>query len=93
MSWIKEVNKIGKYDKTYEGFRIYCTKESEIIETNFVKEGKEFTRTEITKGEYVAIDKTGLRYDGDFWVIVQQIDKEIMIRKMSKRCGEELVWK
>lgn len=93
MHWIKEANKLGKYDKTYQGFRIYCTKEPESIQRMEEREDGQWNVTDFIQGEYIAIDKTGLRYDGKFWdFIIPQIDKEAMRRQMSKRYKEELEW-
>jgi len=93
MSWIKEANKIGKYDETRYGFRFYIIKEPSSIESIKEINGELYRCTDFIKGEYVAVDSTGLTFTGWLWDIIPKIEKEIMRRKMSKRYGEELEWK
>lgn len=94
MSWIKEANKIGKYEQTYKGFRFYCTKEPEIKQETFEKDGERWNRTDFIKGDFVAIDKTGLRFEGHYFdELAWKIDMEIMRRGFSKREGVELEWR
>ena len=93
MNWIKEANKLGRYHRTYEGFRFYCTKESELKQFQVEKDGKIYDGEELTLREYIAIDKTELIYKGTYWMIISKIDMEIMRRRMSKRYGEEMEWR
>ena len=94
MSWIKEANKIGKYERSYKGFRFYCTKEPEIISRIEERDGEQWRITDFMKGDFVAIDKTGLRFEAHhFDELAGKIDMEIMRRVYSKREGVELVWK
>jgi len=93
MGWVKEANKKGKYDRTYEGFRINIIKEPTSSESLKEINGEMYRETSFTKGEYFATDSTGLVFNGWIWDIISKIDKEIMRRKMSKHYGEELEWR
>jgi len=94
MSWIKEANKIGKYERSYKGFRFYCTKEPEIKTYTEERNGERWQVTDIIKGDFIGIDKTGLRFEAHhFDELAGKIDFEIIRRVYSKREGVELVWK
>jgi len=93
MSWIKEANKIGKYETSYKGFRLYCTKEPEIIQSVVTIDGEQYNRTELIKGWFVAIDKTKLRFEANnIQELSFKIEVEEIRRVFSKREGEELKW-
>ena len=93
MSWIKQANKIGKYESTRMGFRIYWKKEPTHKSYPHVRNGVEGIRTDFIKGELVAIDKTGLRIEEDsLGSIGFKIDMEIVRRNFCKRYKEEIVW-
>lgn len=92
MNWIKEANKSGNYKNTYEGFRIYTRVEPTSSECVKEINGEMFRVTDFTKGDYLAVDSTGLIFTGWYWDIISKIDKEIIRRKMSKKYGEELEW-
>lgn len=85
MGWISESNKIGKYKTTYKGFRFYCTKESEVIESVVERDDGMYNKTEFIKGEYIAIDKSGQRIEGYYWYIITKIDIIDLQRIFDKR--------
>lgn len=66
MSWIKEANKIGRYETTYKGFRFYYTKEASMFHSIVEKDGALWNKTEIIKAELVAINKNGLTLEGNY---------------------------
>jgi hypothetical protein len=86
MSWIKEANKIGKYERSHEGFRIYCTKEPKVKCTVVEREGEMWNRTDFIKGWFVAVDKDGVRFENssvsELWT---KIEWEAMARRYDKR--------
>lgn len=86
MSWIKEANKIGKYERSHEGFRIYCTKEPEIKVTTENREDGLWRRTDFIKGWFVAIDKNGVKFENssmsELWT---RIEWEAMARSYDKK--------
>jgi hypothetical protein len=86
MSWIKEANKIGKYERSHEGFRIYCTKEPEIKVTIEDRTDGQWRRTDFIKGWFVAIDKNGVRFENssmtELWT---KIEWEAMARRYDKK--------
>lgn len=92
MSWIKEANKMGEYKNTYYGFRIYCIKSPEVIETIVQKSDGLYNKTEFTRGEYVGIDKSDCKYEGDLERVIALIDKELIRRRLSKRYKDDLEW-
>lgn len=93
MGWIKEANKIGKYQHTYGGFRIYCTQEPYETTGEIERDGKTYVVTEFHSGYFVAIDNTGCRIEGkNLEAIGVKIDSEQMRRYFSKKEGVELVW-
>lgn len=93
MGWIKEANKKGRYERTYEGFRIYVVVEPTSTESIVEKDGELWNSVKFTRGDYYATDSTGLTYTGWRWDVIGKIDKEIFRRKLSKKYGEELDWK
>lgn len=57
MTWIKDANKIGKYEETRHGFRVYCIKASKVVEHIT----PEYIIRDLIPGEYVAINQSGVR--------------------------------
>ncbi len=88
MSWIKEANKIGDYYDTKDGFRIYCI----INPSHVTTETDSQIKDEFVSGEYIAVDKTGLKFLGTLMMIWAKIDKEMIKRKMQQKYKEELYW-
>lgn len=82
MNWIKEANKIGKYHTTYNGFRIYITKQGSISESIEERSDGIYSVKKITTTEFIAIDKTGLKLTGSgLEDIGYKIDFETLKRK------------
>jgi hypothetical protein len=88
--WIKVANSKGKYQTTKKGFRIYETKESTIKKSVVMHKGELCNRTDITPGEYFAIDINGCEFKGLYFNILSKIDFEIMRRFYSKKEGFEM---
>lgn len=82
--WIKIVNRLGRYERSYEGFRIYCTKEPEIRQSIEQREDGQWRITEFIKGWFVAIDKYGVRFEASsIDQLTFKIDWEILCRKFK----------
>jgi protocatechuate 3,4-dioxygenase beta subunit len=60
MSWIKQANKIGKYNSTYKGYRIYLKKQGSVT----VEENGEYMTTHIVPNTYAAMNKAGTYLEG-----------------------------
>lgn len=86
MSWVKDANKIGRYKDTYRGFRVYVTKESQIVETFFERDGSTYRRTDFIPGELVAIDRHGVTFTRPYYDhLAFDIDIELLNRYYDKR--------
>jgi len=85
MSWITEANKLGKYDSTHGGFRIYIVKEARTIEKTIIKNGKELEYTLHIPSHRIAIDKYGVQFEGDLHQVSFKIDMEMMARRFDQR--------
>lgn len=86
MSWISEANKLGKYDTTHRGFRIYVVKEGSFTESYFQNEKLELIhQVDFHNSERIAIDKNGVRFDGNLHEIYFKIDIEMSARYFDKR--------
>jgi hypothetical protein len=86
MSWVKEANKLGRYSTTYHGFRIYCTKEPQVLTTEYEEEGSLWRRTDFIKGEMVAIDKTGCTFTAPYTEeLAFKIDMELLNRHYDRK--------
>jgi hypothetical protein len=83
MGWLKQANKIGKYETTWNGFRIYLTKSETIKQYTEHREEGSFMVTDFGKREYVAVDKTGFKItDYSIEGIAYKIDFEILGRRL-----------
>jgi hypothetical protein len=80
--WVKLANKIGRYSRSYEGFRIYCTKEPEIKQSIEERSDGTWRRTEFIKGWFVAIDKYGCRFEASS---VDQLAFKIDIENFARK--------
>lgn len=86
MGWVYEANKIGRYDMTYQGFRLYWTKEPSWTERTETRDDGEYKITDLHKGDLVAVDKTGCRFEGHFVdQIAAKIDWEMTGRYFDKK--------
>lgn len=86
MSWVKEANKLGRYNTSYKGFRIYCIKEPQIKTTHEQREDGIYQRTDFIPGEMLAIDKTGIRFEAPYVEnLAFKIDIEIMQRYWDRQ--------
>lgn len=89
MSWVKDANKIGRYDKTYLGFRIYVivepTSDTKIEER---QDGK-YSVTTFTSGHYKAVNRKGKMFEGKRWDVVAEIEKQNLLYQLDKRFGGE----
>lgn len=86
MTWVKEANKLGKYEETYDGFRIYVTKEPQVLESSFEEDGSTWLRTDFVPGEFVAIDRDGVTFTRRYLTeIYYDIDLEMLRRRLDKR--------
>lgn len=93
MSWIKEANKLGHYQRTYSGFRMYLVQEG-TMETHYEqREGVDYKITNFTHPLFIAIDKTGLKFEGRQEDVWSKIEVEDLRRRLSKREGVELEWR
>lgn len=63
MSWVKDANKLGKYEGTYYGFRVYMTKKPRHIQSTEVRHGVPVNRTELLPGHWIAINKDGYKIE------------------------------
>jgi len=94
MGWIKEANKLGRYEMTYQGFRIYCSKEPSTTDSKIEKPNGIYSVTEFHKGHFIAIDSTGSRFEAsNIEVLGVKIDSELVRRYYSKKDGVELEWR
>jgi len=94
MGWVREANKIGKYEETHDGFRIYCILEPKIKESIVEKEDGLYRRTDFIKGWFVAVDKTKVRFEAKHISELHfKIEMEHMRRRFEKREGVEMSWK
>lgn len=59
MSWVKEANKIGRYEETRGGYRVYCVRKAFHAESTVIRDGEEWRMVEFTPGHYVAVNKHG----------------------------------
>ncbi len=85
VGWVREANKLGKYKKTYNGFRIYILVEPTHSERIEEREDGAYRVTEFTKGDYIAIDKYGVTYKGWYWDVIAKIDIDVLQQKLDKR--------
>lgn len=83
--WVKEANKLGKYSKTYYGFRIYTVKPADTKVTFENREDGVWRRTDFLPGEYIAIDKYGVRYEGKYWDVIAKIDIDVLQQRFCKK--------
>lgn len=82
MSWITKANKRGKYENTYRGFRIYCTKFPQVHEWFENRPDGKYRITEFIKGEFLAIDKTGTELtESNIEALAYKIDIELFLRE------------
>lgn len=86
MTWIKKANKLGRYLDTYQGFRIYVIKPTEVKEEIEERPDGLYRITRFIPGELVALDKTGCRFEGNGkGEIYCKIDIETFQRACIKR--------
>jgi hypothetical protein len=86
MSWVKEANKLGRYNTTYLGFRIYCIKEPQIRTSHYQREDGIYQRTDFIQGEMLAIDKTGTTFTAPYVEnLAFKIDMELLNRYYDRK--------
>lgn len=64
MTWVKEANKIGRYCRSYRGFRGYEVIPRKVVESIVQRNGEHYRRTEFQDGLYVWVNKKGARFEG-----------------------------
>lgn len=77
MSWIKEANKLGEYQSTYKGFRIYITEKGIVNDTMEDRADGTYNVITITPSKLIAINKNGVKIEGSLEVIGMKIDLEM----------------
>jgi hypothetical protein len=85
MSWIKEANKLGVYEDSLKGFRIYCTKNAEIKSSVVELDGELWNRTDIIAGHFVAVDKNGFRIEAKY---MDEIKNKILLEDAQRFCDK-----
>lgn len=65
MGWIKKANKLGVYETTYEGFRIYRTRPSQWVETTEQRADGLYRVQTLIRGQWLAINRKGQRLAAD----------------------------
>ncbi len=83
--WIKEANKLGRFSRTYKGFRIYITKEGSMKEAEFERDGEMWRRTDIEPPLFAAMDKYGVLYQGRYESVIWEIDVDVFQQSYNKK--------
>lgn len=86
LNWIKKANQIGTYERSWKGYRIYCTKEPKITSKIVERIDGLYKQTDFEKGDFVAVNREGFVIIKHFMVdIAEEIDIRELKEKLNKR--------